>query len=326
MKILKIAGCGGIDPITFKNHLIYKLLERVSNCEIKFTSIFKADIIFIGPYYNFFNIISNKILKRFLSQDYYIPSISVFFNDFFYKNKKFKKIFLSAENYLNYEKIKADYYLTCFLSSQQNHFRVPYWKGCADWPEYDIYFDNTVSGNGLRYGASLDIKRMMEPLGNDFMKRGKSFCLFTSHMDYPRNEIYRVFKKDFVVDGYGYYFDKKIQNHNKSNFKKKDILKSYSFNLCPENNCLPGVTGQNVCDAFIAGSLAVTWTHRYIDYEYNNKAFINLIDYQNENFKEIIKLLKDDTFLKNFVNEPLLKNKPNLDKEILFVKELLNSL
>ena len=86
------------------------------------------------------------------------------------------------------------------------------------------------------------------------------------------------------------------------------------------------MTGQNVCDAFIAGSLAVTWTHRYIDYEYNNKAFINLIDYQNENFKEIIKLLKDDTFLKNFVNEPLLKNKPNLDKEILFVKELLNSL
>ena len=125
MKILKIAGCGGIDPITFKNHLIYKLLERVSNCEIKFTSIFKADIIFIGPYYNFFNIISNKILKRFLSQDYYIPSISVFFNDFFYKNKKFKKIFLSAENYLNYEKIKADYYLTCFLSSQQNLFIHP---------------------------------------------------------------------------------------------------------------------------------------------------------------------------------------------------------
>lgn len=327
MKILKIACCGGIDPRQFKNQLIFKLIERIANCEIKFSSIFKADLIFIGPYYNFFNIVTNKILRKFFSQDCYIPSISVFFNDVFYKkNNKPKKIFSSAENYVNYEKIKADYYLTCFLSSKEDHFRIPYWKGCADWPEYDIYFDSNVPGNSLRYGDSLDIKKMMEPLGNQFMQRGGSFCIFTSHMDYPRNEIYRVFKKEFIVDGYGSYFNRKIKNHNISNFKKKDILKNYSFSLCPENNCLPGMIGQNVCDSFCSGTLAVTWTDRYIDHEYNKNAFINLIDYQNDNFFEIVKLLKDNVFLQKFAKEPLLNKKPDLEKEILFVKQLLNSL
>jgi hypothetical protein len=327
MKIIKVAGVGGIDPHQFKNQLIFKLIERISGCEIKFTSIFKADLIFIGPYYKFFNVVTNKILKKFFSLDYYVPSTSLFFNDILFNyKKKNKKIFLSAESYVKYEKIKADYYLTCFLTSKDNHFRIPYWKGTVDWPEYDIYFDSSIPGNGSRYGGSLEIKRMMEPLGNQFMNRGRSFCIFTSHMDYPRNEIYRVFKKQFVVDGYGSYFDKKIHNHNKSNFKKNNILKNYSFNLCPENNCMPGMIGQNVCDAFCSGSLAVTWTDRYIDFEYNKNAFINLIDYQNDNFVEIIKLLKDDNFLQKFTKEPLLKNKPNLEKEIAFVKQLLNSL
>ena len=154
MKILKIAGCGGIVPHQFRNQLIFKLIERITNCEIKFTSVFKADLIFIGPYHNFFNVITNKILRRLFSQDYYVPSISLLFNDIFFKyNKKYKKIFFSAENYVNYEKIKADYYLTCFLSSKEDHFRIPYWKGCADWPEYDIYFDSNVPGNNLRLGA-----------------------------------------------------------------------------------------------------------------------------------------------------------------------------
>lgn len=327
MKILKVAGVGGIDPDQFKNHLISKLIERISDCEIKFTSVFKADLIFIGPYYKLFNIITNKILRRIFSKEYYAPSISLLFNDiFFERKKKNKKIFLSAENFVDYEKIKADYYLTCFLSSKDNHFRIPYWKGAVDWPEYDIYFDSSIPGHVSRNGGSLDIKRMMEPLGNHFMDRGRNFCIFTSHMDYPRNEIYRVFKKEFVVDGYGSYFDKKIKNHNKSSFVKKNILKNYSFNLCPENNCLPGMIGQNVCDAFCSGSLAVTWTDRYIDLEYNKNAFINLIDYQNDNFVEVIKLLKDDNFLQKFTKEPLLKNKPNLEKEISFVKKLLNSL
>jgi len=327
MKTLKVAGCAGLDPDQIKNQLIFKLIERIANCEIKFTNIFAADLIFIGPYHKFFNVITNKILRKFFSQDYYVPSITLFLNDAFSKpNKKYKKIFLSAESYVSYEKIKADYYLTCFLTSKENHFRIPYWKSAVDWPEYDIYFDSSIPGNSSRYGGSLDIKKMMEPLGNYFMERGRNFCIFTSHMDYPRNEIYRVFKKEFKVDGYGSYFNKKIKNHNKSNFTKKDILKNYSFLLCPENNCLPGMIGQNVCDAFCSGSLAVTWTDRYINYEYNKDAFINLIDYQNDNFVEIIKLLQDDVFLKKFTKEPLLKNKPNLEKEILFAKKLLNSL
>jgi hypothetical protein len=90
MKIIKVAGVGGIDPYQFKNQLIFKLIERISGCEIKFTSIFKADLIFIGPYYKFFNVVTNKILKKFFSLEYYVPSTSLFFNEILFNYKKKK--------------------------------------------------------------------------------------------------------------------------------------------------------------------------------------------------------------------------------------------
>ena len=327
MKIIKISGCGGFHPHEFKHSLIYKLMERAIRCEIKFTNIFNADLIFIGPYYSFSNIVSNKIFRRIFSQKNYIPHISIFLRDFFFKkNKTYKKIYHSAESDVKYENIKADYYLTCFLSNKKNHFRIPYWKRCAEWPEYDIYHDKTVPGNVLRYGESFEIKKMMEPLGKNFINRERKLCIFSSHMDYPRNEIYTTFKKEFSIDGYGSYFDKTIINHNKSSLEKKTILKNYAFNLCPENSCLPGMVGQNVADSFLAGSLAVTWTNRYINREFNKNAFVNLIDHENDNYSEIIDLLKDDNYLEKFSKEPLLLKKPDLENEISFFKELLSSI
>ena len=80
------------------------------------------------------------IIYQFSSKEH-IPSISNFLNDHIFKNKKnSKKLFLSFENSIKYKKIKADYYFTGLLGiDEKKHFRIPYWKNCANWPEYDIF-------------------------------------------------------------------------------------------------------------------------------------------------------------------------------------------
>ena len=68
-----------------------------------------------------------------------------------------------------------------------------------------------------RFGEFYDLKKLLNPLGGSFLSR-KNICIFTSHMNEPRGEIFRQFSKHFVVDGYGPFFNKKIKNHNISPF------------------------------------------------------------------------------------------------------------
>jgi hypothetical protein len=325
MKFLNISfGGGGITQEVLKSTLLFKLLEKLSINPIRFTNLSKADLIFYGPYYNLYEKLINKFFNKFSLKNNFNPNILKFYKTF---NRGAKKIFLSFENSIKYRNIKADYYFTNLLGiPDKNHFRIPYWKNCANWPEYDIIFEENVSGSGFRYGSYYSIEKMMRPQGDFFIKKNKKFCFFTSHMIYPRNEIYSIFKENFTVDGYGSYFDKKIDNHNSGLIKKKEILEIYSFNLCPHTFATPGMYGSDVSDAFLARCLPVTWAEQNINHEFNKKSFVNLIEYQHENYSEIIDLLKDDIYLKRYTNEPLLESKPTLDKEITFVKSIINSL
>ena len=109
-------------------------------------------------------------------------------------------------------------------------------------------------------------------------------------------------------------------------FNKKNILKNYAFNLCPENSLYPGYYTEKVPEAFLSKSLPITWADSNIKLDFNNKSLINLLDYSKNNFSEIIELLNDDIFLQRFTKEPLLLTEPNLVDEYKFVKKLLDSL
>ena len=136
--------------------------------------------------------------------------------------------------------------------------------------------------------------------------------------------MYSHISKDFIIDGYGPYFDKKIKNHNDSKFNKREILKKYAFNLCPENSLFPGYYTEKVPEAFLSKSLPISWMDNNVTFDFNEKSFINLLNYSKDNYLGIISLLKDDNFLKKFTDEPLLLKEPNLENEILFVKKIIN--
>ena len=136
--------------------------------------------------------------------------------------------------------------------------------------------------------------------------------------------MYNIFSKDFIVDGYGAHFNKQIKHHNNEYPSKKEVLKNYAFNLCPENSLYPGYYTEKVPEAFLSKSLPISWMDNNVNIDFNEKSFINLLNYTKDNYSEIISLLKEDDFLKKFAEEPLIINEPHLTIETKFIKKILD--
>jgi hypothetical protein len=207
----------------------------------------------------------------------------------------------------------------------QNHLRIPLWKHYIDWSHEGISRNNNVL-NAKRFGLFYKIEDLQSPLGDEFLKRERKMCLITTHLDEPRGSIYKYFSKQFTVDGYGRYFDSKIKNHNESNFIKKDLMKNYAFNICPENSLYPGYYTEKITDAFSAKCLPISWADQNISLDFNKNAFVNLLDHVEDNYEAICNLLKDENYLKKFTKEPLIIKKLNLDDEKKFVEKVLTCL
>lgn len=323
-KILKVSSIWSprIDEL-----LIFQLIKNNCNKEIVFTNPNNADILFIGPYN--LHSVSNKIfnfLKRKNSSAKIIKNLDDIQSKTFFRKISPLKIYISHEN-IRYDQIKADFYITHdFGNSNPNHIRIPVWKEYIDWKNDGLIRENTI--HSLRYGEFYNLKRLQEPQGTDFLKKPRKICLFSSHMNEPRSSMYKAFKNHFSVDGFGPYFNKKIKNHNESSFLKKDILKNYAFNLCPHDSIYPGYYGEKIPDAFLGKSLPISWADKNINKDFNEKSFINLIDYMSDesSYEEIIKLMKDDNFLKKYAQEPLILNTIDLKKEIKFAERIISLL
>jgi hypothetical protein len=204
--------------------------------------------------------------------------------------------------------------------------RFPFWKDCLDWSILENIYRDKNTLNARRFGSYWNVEKLLNPLGEDFLKKRREFCIITSNLIEPKKSLYLKFSQHFKVDGYGPYFNKNISNHNNSDFKTYDILKKYAFNLCPHNSLYPGYYDEKLVNAFISKSLPFTWADKNINFDFNDRAFINLIDYAPSNYEEICSLIKDDYFLKKFSTEPLLLKKPDLDKEKKFISQILSKI
>ena len=323
MNTLKISF---VSTIFFKQTIFFNLIAKLARKRIEFVKPNECDLLFIGPYgeidykkkiYNFLKKKSNLLTKL---DSYYNNFVINSLNKRVYKPLK---IFYCTE-YLPYNLLNADFYISSSLGvSNDRHLRLPNWKEHLDWTHEGIARDNNV-GNGLRFGFFPKIDDLLAPLGDAFLKRQKKMCLITSHLIEPRGSIYYHLLKHFTIDGYGPYFDKEIKHHNKSNFYKKDLLKNYAFNLCPENILYPGGYSEKIPDAFSAKCLPISWSDPNINLDFNKNAFINLLDYTKDNYYEICNLLKDENYLKKYSKEPLFLKKPNLHKEKIFAEKILS--
>ena len=228
------------------------------------------------------------------------------------ERSSFEKTDYSIGSDFNYEK-------------NENYLRIPIWKDYCDWSDFGIANSHLKTLNAIRFGEHYSIKAMLEPIGNKPLQEKKNLCCFFSNLNFIRNQYLEMIKKYFKIDGYGSAFDQNILGHNQSNFQKKDIMKNYLINFCPENELYPGWYTEKVPDAFLAGNIALTWADQNIRTDFNKKSFINLNDYKIDELDILFKELKSNDFISKFFKEPLLLDPINIDREIAFCKKILSN-
>ena len=229
-------------------------------------------------------------------------------------------LFQTGEN-LRHDFVSNDYALTFDLGiSHPHHFRMPYWMEVADWSA------EGVTGNtNPRYGKLLDINRLLQPLGNDFLMRPQKAAIFASHLREPRGTLLNAVKNQIEVVEFGKSFNPLIKNHSESGLIKYDELQAFAFNLCPENGMHPGYYTEKIPEAFMAGCLPITWADENVRVDFNPQAFINLAPMSCNSFSELSEILHSKNILARYAEQALLLKRPSIEPLKKFIQEIIRA-
>ena len=227
-------------------------------------------------------------------------------------------LFHTQENE-RHDYLPTDYSISFDLGVQsKHHFRFPYWMEMLDWSHEGI------SGNSNpRYGELLQISTLLSPLGDRYLNRNHSCAILSSHLREPRGSLFSALEKIIPTQGFGAFFNKDIKDHHSSGFFKKDILKEFSYNLCPENGLYPGYYTEKIPEAFNSGCLPITWADENISADFNPKAFLNMQPLFKNNFQDLSAIFSDKEKIESFQSQPLLLEKPTIEPLKEFLKEIL---
>lgn len=303
--------------------IVFHILKKISKKRIVISNPSNADILFVGPY-NKNTVLEKSInhIKKIKYLNKLLPNIDVLN---FKRQYKPIKIFFSHEGYFGSYNFDEDFHINCLFGlNQDNHLRTPIWKDFIDWRSDGIIRDHRHI-NGRRFGKLYDVNQLLKPQGYEFLKKENKACIISSHLNFPRDILYKKLKAIIDIDGFGKFFNPKIKNHNESNFIKIDILKKYRFNLCPHNFLIPGYYDEKITDAYYCKTLPITWCDDNVNEDFNTNCFINMNEYMNKDIGELKELLSDEAKLKKFGDEPLIKKKPNLENEFNFMKKILDN-
>ncbi|MBU3546657.1 hypothetical protein ICN23_05600 [Polynucleobacter sp. MWH-Jannik1A5] len=228
------------------------------------------------------------------------------------------RVFHSAEN-LRHDTVPADYSISFDLNiSSEQHFRLPYWMEMIDWSHEGI-----IGNLNPRYGKLIDIKRLMQPLGNRFLEKNHRVAFLSSHIREPRKTLYEAVQKVMPIIGFGAHFDKTIENHHLSGFLKYELLQEYGFNLCPENGMYPGYYTEKIPEAFFADCLPITWTDENVKVDFNPYAFINLGPMSWCNYAPLTEIINSPQALQDYASQALLLKAPSILPFRDFLKRIL---
>lgn len=106
---------------------------------------------------------------------------------------------------------------------------------------------------------------------------------------------------------------------------KLDFQKQYKFALALENASYKGYTTEKLIEAFAAGGIPIYWGDPDVIKYFNNKAFINLMDYSTieEAIEEIKRIDNDQELYNMYLSEPALIADYHLEAEVSKLEKFL---
>lgn len=323
MRKLKISLIGCHNNY-LREDLIPSILSKKYN--LKFISDVKnADIILQGvfsnnsnPYQNKFDRVINFFGNR-LSQSRNIEKKSI--KDIIDPNKNKIWIHVSGESPNNSNKASflnsgCDYGIGHETIVNPNYVRMPHWYQSLDWS--NCGFERTKD-SFYRLGRPIQIAELITGIpSSEINKKFLKCAFFTSHLTAPREVFVREIQKVVDVDIFGLYGSGPAQFRNGA--PKRDILKSYIFSLCPENNLFPGYITEKTPESFACGSFPISWYIDSVESDFTVESHLNIAEFG-------AKAVSCDGTLADLLHkkyqeikyggvEPLLSNNPTLDNVI----------
>ena len=255
-----------------------------------------------GDFWDGFNKEENyfiKILKkRFEVELSETPDLLIFTHAYGKKEQfsqyKCHRLFLGWENVRADWRI-ADYVMDSdFYINNPQHFRFPIW-------------------------ASWNLNQLMNPKPEiDLDKKKFASMVVSNGSAKERIEFYDLLSKYKKVDSGGRF----LNNVGGPVKNKLDFIKDYKFVISFENSNYPGYTTEKIIEPMITGSVPIYWGNNKIKEDFNEKSFINVLNFKS--FKNavdyIVELDRNDQKYMDLYAEPWFQNNmqpPHLTEDAL---------
>ena len=314
-KIIRIATLGV--PSDYRASLLPLIIRRMGY-QIAWTNATWANLIIYGPFYNPYSPRLRWLPRTWRKHAALL--LDAIQKEMANRSSPPLTLFHTAEN-LRHDHMQTDFAISYDLNvPSERHFRLPYWMEMIDWSH-----EGVAGNNNPRYGGLLKLERLRSPLGKQFLSRQKKAVLMTSHLREPRASCLAALQRWMPVEGMGPYFDPKIKDHHHSSFLKKEILKCYGYNLCPENGIYPGYVTEKIPEAFASGCLPITYVDPSVNVDFNPRAFINLEPMEKSDDQNLGKILTSQTRLQGYADEPLLLKTPSIFPLQQWVQEMIRA-
>lgn len=293
----------------FETTVFYRLLEQECKSALQITRPEKANLVIYGPFAR-----TPKIVGRFVKRKAVVDPLT-----FKKRANQPLSVFHTIEN-VRYNG-KYDYSIGYDFPKSEREFRFPYWMEAVDWSH-----EGVKRAAPPRTSRLFTIAELQRPLGRFTHGRNGKCAAFFGQLREPRPTLLAAAEKHLTVDAFGPAFDTKIKNPQSSGVFKDDVLRDYSYNLCPENSLYPGYYTEKVLEGFASGCLPLTWADQNISADFNPDAFVNLLDFAQYNYEGWHALLQDKAEIEKFESAALLRTPPSIDPLRQFVKRIVGDI
>lgn len=304
----------GCYPTFSESDLVIRIIRILSSCEIVHRWE-PHDLLIRGPF------AQGSIKRRLATKLIRLSEIAI------PKSKFNLSLHVSSENtflnnYQSYHESNCDFGIGHELRvGDSTYLRVPHW-----WNYVDFSTDGIPSPpSWVRLGGPLLQSELTRPRQ---ISEGRQDCAFiSSYLNSERTFLLDQVSSILTVNGYGKAFNPLIKNHSSSSFTKRQILKSYRYNLCPENSISPGYVTEKIPEAFASGCIPIGYVDPTVAVDFNPLSFVNLHSYLADGIpKSLSQSLHDPSFIRQLDESPLLLNPIPIHTLIEFLSNILDML